>query len=170
MGVEYGEKSASERTSKAPIAENSSQMAAWSPLFSTLLGGIPRKEWAKQEITWGWNAEKPSFSIDRMWRNTSHANDAAYKLSTFSVFHFFSEMSSRSVRRRMRTNKAVFPSPAALYPSDAREKCRPTFIALLRDDQLPIRHLKPGKEARRPGVTQSKEQQQRCTMTQSKGS
>ena len=120
-------------------------MAAWSPLFSTLLGGIPRKEWAKQEITWGWNAERPSLSIDRMWRNTSHANDAAYKLSTFSVFHFFSEMSSRSVRRRMRTNKAVFPSPAALYPSDAREKCRPTFIALLRNDQLPDSTCKTGQ-------------------------
>ena len=43
---------------KPPIAENSCEMAIWSPLFSTLLGGIPRKEWAKQEVTLGWNAEK----------------------------------------------------------------------------------------------------------------
>ena len=160
MGVEYGEKSASERTSKAPIAENSSQMAAWSPpLFSTLLGGIPRKEWAKQEITWGWNAEKPSLSTDRMWRNTSHANDAVYKLSTFSVFHLFSEMSSRSVRRRMRTNKPFSPARLHSIRVTLVKNAGPLSSRYCATIQLPIRHVKPGKEARRPGVTQSEQQQ-----------
>jgi hypothetical protein len=70
----------------------------------------------------GWNAEKNAlFGRWNVEKNFA-GKDVAYELFTFSVFHFFSEMSSRSVRRQMRTNTAVFPSPAALYPSDARGK------------------------------------------------
>ena len=38
------------------------------PLFSALLGGIPRKEWAKQEVTSGGMRRNTSFSIGGMWR------------------------------------------------------------------------------------------------------
>jgi hypothetical protein len=59
--VEYGEKwewnmektPLKQSVKRLLLAENSCQMAAWRRFFSALLGGIPRKKWAKQEVTLG---------------------------------------------------------------------------------------------------------------------
>ena len=63
--VEYGEDSPSNRTSKASYRREFLPNGDLAPLFSTLLGRIPRKEWAKQEVTLGWNAEKQPLCFDR---------------------------------------------------------------------------------------------------------
>jgi hypothetical protein len=61
MGVEYGENPPQTERQKASICLEFLPNGGLARFFSALLGGIPRKKWAKQEVTLGWNAEKHLF-------------------------------------------------------------------------------------------------------------
>ena len=146
--MEYGENTPQTERQKASISREFLPNGGLAPSFSALLGGIPRRKWAKQEVTLGGGMRRnTSFSMGGMWRKASHAK--TWLMSTFSVFHFFSEMSAPPSGLR---KQAV--SPTLLHFST-----RVTFGRMPaplfrwpppRDASSPDPTWKPGQEPERP--------------------
>ena len=127
MGVEYGENSPSNERHEASYSREFLPNGGFARFLALYWGGIPRKEVGQRGSNPGVECgETPLFRRWNVEKNFA-CKDVAYELSTFSVFHFFSEMGSLpSVRQPDAHKQAVFP-PCCTLSNDAWGKCRPAI-------------------------------------------